>query len=154
MAAEDVFERQRDFADRGLGARRVDGQRQQISITLGAFGERVEFRLNLGLVALGAQALQLVDLAGAHRRVFDLEHVDRLLGLRLELVDADHGLRAGIDARLRLGGGFLDAQLRNAGVDGLGHAAERLDFLEYGSRLSWRVPRSGARRNRSRPTDR
>jgi hypothetical protein len=37
---------------------------------------------------------------------------------------------AGVDARLRAGGRLLDAQLRDAGLDGLGHAAERLDLLD------------------------
>ena len=46
------------------------------------------------------------------------------------LVDADHRLLAGIDARLRLRGGFLDAQLRQAGLDRLGHAAELLDLVD------------------------
>ncbi len=39
------------------------------------------------------------------------------------LVDADHRLAAGVDARLGAGGGLLDAQLRDAGLDRLGHAA-------------------------------
>ena len=47
-----------------------------------------------------------------------------------ELVDADDGLPAGVDARLRAGGGFLDAHLRDAGGDRLGHAAEPLDLLD------------------------
>ena len=42
----------------------------------------------------------------------------------LEGVHADDLLVAGIDARLRAGGGLLDLQLRNAGLDGLGHAAK------------------------------
>ena len=42
---------------------------------------------------------------------------------------------AGIDPRLCLGRGFLDPQLRHAGLDGLGHAAQRLDFLDVAPRL-------------------
>ncbi len=44
------------------------------------------------------------------------------------LVDADDGLLAAVDARLRAGGGFLDAQLGDAGGDRLGHAAQALDL--------------------------
>ena len=43
-------------------------------------------------------------------------------------------VKAGIDARLRLGGGLLDAQLGDAGLDRLGHAAERFDFFDMCAR--------------------
>ena len=42
----------------------------------GGGGERGQRRVARGLVALGAQAGELGDLLGAHRRVVDLEHVD------------------------------------------------------------------------------
>jgi hypothetical protein len=45
--------------------------------------------------------------------------------LEAVLVDADDRLLAGIDLGLAAGGGLLDAHLRHAGLDGLGHAAER-----------------------------
>ena len=65
-----------------------------------------------------------------HGGIVDLEHVDRRFVGRLVFVDADHRLHAGVDARLRLGRSFLDAQLGNAGFDRLGHAAERFDLLD------------------------
>ena len=49
-------------------------------------------------------------------------------------VDADQGLLAGIDARLRARGGLLDAQFRNAFLDRGGHAAKALHFLDVGER--------------------
>ena len=55
--------------------------------------------------------------------------------LRPVFVDADHRLRAGIDARLRARRGFLDAQFRQAGLDGAGHAAELLDFFDVAAGL-------------------
>ena len=82
------------------------------------------------LVALRLQPRQLVDLQPAHGGILHLQHVDRGFIDRLVLVDADHRLPAGVDPRLRLGGGFLDPQFRHAGLDRLGHAAERLDFLD------------------------
>ena len=57
-------------------------------------GQRFELLLHIGLVALGAQALQLVDLAGAHGGIIDLEHIDRALVFGLVFIDADHGLAA------------------------------------------------------------
>ena len=51
------------------------------------------------------------------------------------LVDADDGLLARIDGGLAPGGGLLDAHLGQAGLDGLGHAAERFDFLQVLARL-------------------
>ena len=58
-----------------------------------------------------------------------------------ELVDADDRLHAAVDARLRLGGGFLDAQLGHAFLDGLRHAAHRLDFLDMRPRARRKVLR-------------
>jgi hypothetical protein len=58
------------------------------------------------------------------------QHLDRPLGFRPILVNPDHRLDTGIDPRLGLGGGFLDAQLRDPGPDGFGHAAERLDLFD------------------------
>jgi hypothetical protein len=69
----------------------------------------------------------------ARRRV-DLEHVDRALDLRGVLVEADHCLPAGVDARLGARGGLFDAPLRQAELDRLGHAAERFDFVDMGAR--------------------
>lgn len=93
-------------------------------------GQRFQGGLGLGLVALFSQALELVDLGGAHLGVVDLQDVDRLFAFRLELVDADHGLRTAVNARLCLGGRFLDPQLRNALLDGLRHAAKLFHFAD------------------------
>ncbi len=131
MAAEHFFQRRRNFADGGLGASGVDRQREQVAVAaVGGAGQRVERFLQRRRIALGAQPLELVDLHGAHGRIIDPEHVDRVFVPRRIFVDADHGLYAGIDARLRLGRGFLDPHFGDAGLDRLGHAAERFDFLD------------------------
>ena len=130
MAAIDLFQRIGNFADGRFGARRVDRKFEQVAVAGGRAGQRVEGLLQFGRIAFGAQPRQLFELLGAHGGIVDLEHVDRCFVGRLVFVDADHRLHAGIDAGLRLGGRFLNAQLRDAGLDGLGHAAERFDFLD------------------------
>ena len=135
MAAEHLFQRQRNFADGRLRARRIDGEREQIAVAaVGGARERIERVLQRRRIALGFQPLQLLDLLRAHGGIVDLQHFDRRFVGRLIFVDADDRLMAGVDARLRLGGGFLDAQLRNAGLDRLRHAAEVLDFLDMAPR--------------------
>src|SRR5690242_21215203 len=131
MAAESLFQRQRNLAHGRLGARRIDRQRQQITVAAaGAAGQRLERGLERLRVALTAKPLELIDLQLPYRRIVHFEHIDRLLFLRAEFVDADHRLRAGIDAGLRARRRFLDAQLRQAGFDGPRHAAELLDFTD------------------------
>ena len=61
-------------------------------------------------------------------------------------VDADHRLPAGIDPRLGARRRLLDPQLRNAGLDRLGHAAERVDLGDMVERARREVVRSAARR--------
>ena len=113
MAAENLFQRQRYLADGRFGPRGVDGERQQIAVAAGGIaGERGQ-RFRDGLrIAFALEPRQLVDLQLAHRAVVDFQDVDLASSARPIFVDADHGLRAGIDARLGAGGGFLDAQLR------------------------------------------
>ena len=130
MAVEDLLQRQRNLAHGGLGPRGLDGQRQQIALGAGAIAQGFQRALHGGFIALGAQAAQLFDLLGAHGGIVDLQDIDGLLALGLELVDADDGLASAVNARLRLGGGLLDAQLGNARIDGLGHAAEALDLQD------------------------
>ncbi len=136
MAAVDLLHGIGNFADAGLGARRLDGEVEQVAVAARAFGQRVERRLRRLLVALGPQPLQLGDLLLAHGLVVDLEDVDLGLVVDAVLVDADDGLLAAVDARLRARGRFLDAHLGNAGGDRLGHAAEPLDLLDVGERLA------------------
>ena len=131
VAVEHLLERQRDFTHRRLGAGRIDSSGEQVALA-GArhLGELAEIALRLALVALGLQALQLLDLGSAHGGIVDFQDVDLGVTLDLVLVDADHRLLARVDAGLRAGGCFLDARLRDAGLDGLGHAAHRLDLLD------------------------
>ena len=87
-------------------------------------------------IALALEALQLADLALAHGLVVDLQHLDLGLVGHLELVDADDGLGAGVDARLGARGGLLDAHLGHAGGDRLGHAAQLLHLGDVRLRLA------------------
>ena len=81
-------------------------------------------------VPRGAQLLQLRLLLREHVGVVDAQHLDRLVGLDPVLVHADHRLPAGVDAGLGAGRGLLDAQLRDAVVDRLRHAAVLGDLLD------------------------
>ena len=66
VPAEHLLHRERDLADRRLGARRLDAELQKVGGAARAFRQRRERRLGLRLVALGAQMLQLLDLHRAH----------------------------------------------------------------------------------------
>src|SRR6185437_9406465 len=135
VAAEHLLQRRRDFADRGLGARRIDGERQQIAVAASGGPRERRQRLVDGFgIALAFQPRQLVELQLAHRAVVDLENVDRRFVRGAIFVDADHRLGAGIDAGLGAGGGLLDAQLRQAGLDRARHAAELFDFADVAKR--------------------
>ena len=99
--------------------------------------ERVERGLRTRAASrFGLHALEPRDLLRAHLGVVDVAHVDRgsssssryLLTPTIDLLAA---VDRGLAARRRL----LDAQLRHARLDGLGHAAERLDLLDELPRL-------------------
>src|SRR6266436_5324121 len=131
VTPENFFHRIGYFPDGGFGARGIDRQRQQIAVALaGAAGQRRQRVVDVLLVALFPEAGELVDLQPPYGGVFHLQHVYRRLVDRLEFVDADHRLLAGVDPGLRLGGGFLDPQFGDAGLDRFRHAAERLDLLD------------------------
>src|SRR4029077_3451044 len=112
MAAKDLLQRQRYFADRRLRARGIDGKRKQIAVAAGGVARERGQRLGDGLrIALALEAAELVDLQLAHRAVVYLEDFDRRFVPRPVLVHPDDRLRAGIDTRLRAGRGLFDAQL-------------------------------------------
>mmetsp|Transcript_13282 Transcript_13282/g.43127 ORF Transcript_13282/g.43127 Transcript_13282/m.43127 type:complete len:455 (+) Transcript_13282:79-1443(+) len=133
------LERVRDLAHRRARPRRVDCQREEVAVVRrGGGGERRERLLQRGLVALGAQPLQLRLLRRAHVEVVDDARLDDGLlaaGRRRVLVDPDDDVVARVDARLLAGGANLDPLLWHAGGDRLGHAAERLHLLDDGARL-------------------
>ena len=135
MPPKDLLQRQRDLADRRLGARGVDREREQVGVAAGGAARERRERLRDRLrIALALEPLELVDLQLPHGGVVDLEDFDRRLVPRAELVDADHRLRPGIDARLGAGRGLLDAQLRQRRLDRLGHAAEFFDLADVSRR--------------------
>src|SRR5262249_44233037 len=111
--------------------RGIDRGREQIAFSRArALGQRLELGIDLACVARALEPRELVDLQASYRGIVDLEYLDRPLGFRPILIDPDHRLDAGIDPRMGLGSGLLDAELRQAGTDGLGHAAERRDLLD------------------------
>ena len=90
--------------------------------------------IDRGLVPACPQLLQFGQLLGAHPAVLDLEYLDLLVLVDLVLVDPDHRLNTGIDAGLGARGRLLDAQLGDAVVDGLRHAAVLGDLRDVGTR--------------------
>ena len=138
MPAVDLLQRVGDLADRGLGAGRVDREREQVAVEASRLpaprsadvGQRLERAAYVVVVALGAQPLELGDLLAVDVVVVDPEHVELVLGGEPVGVDADDLLGAGVDARLGAGGGLLDAHLGDALLDGLGHAAGLLGLLD------------------------
>ena len=155
MAAEDLLHRQRDLADRRLGARRIDARAaSRLPLPRAPSVSALERRLRLGFVALGAQPLQLLDLLRAHRRVVDLQHVDSRSIVGRELVDADHRLAAGIDARLRARGGLLDAAASAGPARSPWPCRRAPRSRRCGFARAPQARRSGARHSRSRPRDR
>ncbi len=79
VAAEHLLHRVGNLADGGLGARRLDRQRQQVAVAVaGAARQRRQRGLDVLLVALGLRSrVSLSICSRAHRGVVDLEHVDR-----------------------------------------------------------------------------
>ena len=124
VAAEHVFHGLADLAQGGAGARRLDGGFEQIALVLGRiFAQGGEHGLALGLVAGGADALELGDLFGAHLGIVDLAHFDRVFAVEPIAVDAHDHFLAPVDAGLAQGGGLFDLELGSAGLHRLGHAA-------------------------------
>src|SRR5262249_33718462 len=91
VASEHLLKGIGDLADRGAPARRLDGERQQITPAAGGrLGEGIERRAPATLVARLADLPQARDLLLAHAGVVDVEQLRRLgVRGRLILVDAD-----------------------------------------------------------------
>src|SRR6476659_7440522 len=97
--------------------------------------------LHRALVPLGLEAGELVKLLAAHRAIVDFEDGDISLAIGPVFVHPDDGLPLGIDAPLRGGRRLLDHALWDAGLDGLGHAPEFLDFLDMRERAFGEIMR-------------
>ena len=127
-----------DLADGGPLPRGLNAQVQQVAgAVLGGLGETVQGGLGGGFVAFGAHFGKPSNLGLAHLGVVDFQDVHLgVVRIQLILVDADDDLLAPFDAGLAAGRGFLDALLGHAFGDGLGHAAQRLDFGNELARLA------------------
>src|SRR5690606_24915564 len=142
VAPPRLLERLGDLADGRLRPGCVDGQGEQVPFPFRArrrTGQPAQGVLDGAGVAFGPQPFELLELLGADLGVVDLQHVDLLVGFGPVLVDADDGLTSGVDARLGARRGLLDAHLRDARVDGLGHAARGLDLVDVRPRAAGEV---------------
>ena len=159
MAAEDLLERQRYFADRRLGARRVDGERRADCRCRRRRCASSAASASCDAPADRARALSRSSLSICAARTAALSTLRISIGcprLGPVLVDADRPSARPESMRACVrGGGLLDAQLGHARLDRLGHAAELLDLLRCGPRRCvGEIVRSAARRRTSRPRDR
>ena len=93
-------------------------------------GDGIEIGLHLSLVAVSAQFLESSHLLAAHLGVVDFEDVDGILVVECILVDAHDCLTTAVDACLGACCSLLDAHFGHTGLDGLGHAAQFLNFLD------------------------
>ena len=131
VAAGDLFNGHRNLSQTGAGAGGLHGQLQQVPLAgLHGFGDGVEALIHLLLAAHGAQLLQAGDLRLTDGGVVHFQDVDGVLVVQRQIVQTDDLLLAGVDVGLTAGGGFLDAHLGQAVVDGLGHAAQLLHLLD------------------------
>jgi hypothetical protein len=149
LAALDGFG---DFAHGRLGARGVHGEGEQVALGAGGgLGNRVQLGGDFGFVAFGLQARQLVQLHLAHGGIVHLQHRHVFVFVQLELVHADHGLRAAVDARLR-----ARRLPRCAALGRPSSMALAMPPIFSTSRYApwpWRRDRgSGVRHSRNRPT--
>ena len=132
--AVDLAQRGADLAVRDVGAGGLHHLLVDVLVlALGGAGERIERAAHLALVALGLEALEplqlRVDLLARRR----LERLARhlLLGRHAVLVDADHGLLAGVDLLLEGQRRVAADLLRDAGLDRRVHAARRVDAGDH-----------------------
>src|SRR5580704_10439393 len=130
MAAKHFFEREGYFADGRLGPRGLDRELKEICGSARTFGQGIERVLNLAGVPLGSQSFELGDLPRANGGRIDLQNLNIFPDLGFEPVDSNHRFDPAVDARLGLGGRFFDAEFRDARLNGLRHAADRLDLLD------------------------
>ncbi len=129
VSAERLLERVADLADGRLRPGRGDRQLQEVAVAgVGGLRQRLQSGLDLSGITFGAEPFELGDLCGPNLGVLDLQHRDVLVAVGSVGVDTHDGLAAAVDASLGAGRRLLDAQLRDAGLDGLGHAALLLDL--------------------------
>src|SRR5579883_1942916 len=130
MAAKYLLKSEGNFADGRLGPRGLNRKRQEVGSAFCAFAEGIESARGRGLIA-PCRGLNAADL-------------NRILVRGGELVHANPNVEAAVDARLGACGGFLDAPLRDAGLDGPRHSSEIFDFVNMrkgsrGKRVSERL---------------
>ncbi len=95
VAAVDLLERVGNLADGRLGAGGLDSALEQVAgACLGVLGQRVKGLLDLGFVALGPKAGELVELLAAYSAVVHLEDGDVGVAVGPVFVHPDDGLLA------------------------------------------------------------
>ena len=165
VPAVDLLQRVGDLPDGRLRPGGVDGELEQVRVQpaappslggrAGRVGEPAQRVASRPSASRSARSCSSLAFCWASTSALStLSTSICLVGRDPVLVDADHRLPAGVDPRLGAGGGLLDAQLRDAVVDRLGHAAVLGDLLDVRPRRGGPGRRSASRRRPSRPTGR
>src|SRR5215218_5798052 len=129
VGAEDLLETGDDLALGGVYARAVEKVRHQVGVARGGLAQRGQGGLDRPGVAAGADGLHAADLLALEGRV-DVVQLELALAALGEVVDADEDAVAAVVLLLEGVGGVGDLALREAALDGLGHAAELVDLRE------------------------
>src|SRR5690606_4182710 len=120
---ERILERLADLAERGARAGRLDRSSQQVAVAARGLAQVLESAHGGASVAAALEVGQPRDLLLAHLRVVDLAHLDRLLIVEPEAVDADDHVLAAVDAGLPQGSRLLDLELGRSLLHRPRHAA-------------------------------
>ncbi len=128
VAAEDLLHGVAHLADRGAKPHGLDGGFEEVSALFSHLRDILQGLFDSGAVAFALDVLKLCDLLVAHC-AGDFQDFPRRLILHAVLVHTDDDVLALVDPGLAARRRLLDAQLRHARLDGLGHAAEGLDLV-------------------------
>src|ERR1035437_6535872 len=126
--AENVAYGVADFAQRGVGAYRVQDERHGVPGSFGRALQRIQRFPYTAIIAPRAQRRQFFLLA-LGRRLADPQHVDPLV-FGLEPVDAHDDALAVFHLALVPVARARDFRLREAGLDGRDHAAQLVDAAD------------------------
>ena len=142
VTPEDLLHCVRHLTDRRICAASVNAQLEQVTVRITRIrvgscpGDLLQSGLARLLVAVGAQLLEFGLLFLEYLSVVDLEDLEGLLLVETVLVDADEGLTTRVDTSLGTSSSFLDAHLRDALLNGLGHTTGLLDLLDVSPGLA------------------
>ena len=108
MASKNFFHRHADFSHTCACACSINRRFQQVSTFGCTFFDRDKRSLTGLGIARRLDAIQTLDLAGAHRIIVDIADIDRVFLVFAILINPDDYLIALVDHRLTTRCGFFD----------------------------------------------